>query len=75
MMVIQGNPATAIGDLATTETGIFPADRCSWRQTTNTSGGYDLADAQYLNGTTLVSLNNAELGYIGKSGRFVKITA
>lgn len=56
------------------DTFIFPADRCRWRVDADAAGGYEIHDAQFYPGNGApVSITNAELGYIGKSGRFVQI--
>ena len=76
---ITGAP-TAYANAATVF--IWPADRCTWTQEVGTGGiGYDIANALFwpgvgLNGGTpdALPLVNPELGFIGKSGRFVKIT-
>ena len=80
MMVIRGEPATAIGSIAAGTVGIFPADRCVWTQgTVNNSQGYQdnytVVSAEFVAGNaTYVALTNPELGYIGKTGRFVGMT-
>ena len=60
---------------------IFPADRCTWRQvdTTEFSGGYSITAARFIGlggdtANTALTLSNPELGFIGKSGRFVAIS-
>ena len=82
MMVIQGRPGAA------TVAHIFPADKCSWAQDDSASGnGYSISDAVFypgFNGTVTgqalgtgqagIAINDAVLGYIGKSGRFVAIS-
>ena len=73
-MVIRG---TATGF---TGTNIFPADRCTWVQAdSGDSVGYRITSARFFPGNTAaagvtISNTNVELGYIGKSGRFVPIT-
>jgi len=54
---------------------IYPADRCTWRQTyDNNSNEYLVYDATFYPGNaTGVTIDEAQLGYIGKSGRFVGI--
>ena len=80
MMVIRGAPVAAIGNVAIGVTAIFPADRCVWTQgNVNNADGqhsnYDTVTAQFVAGNaTYVTLNNPELGYIGKTGRFVGMT-
>lgn len=53
---------------------IYPADRCTWRQN-YTGSNYEITDATFFDGVTAngVDLSDAQLGYIGKSGRFVEI--
>ena len=82
MMVIQfGNNATAVSGIAAANaTVILPADRCIWTQSANSSGGYDISAVHYADGsgapTSLAGTGRTfELGYIGKSGRFVQISA
>ena len=85
-MVIRGTitsatEAGAIG-LNANETHIFPADRCIWSQTPGPdSRGYLIGTTRFFPGAPLtgsssnnhVVVDNAQLGYIGKSGRFVEI--
>ena len=54
---------------------IYPADRCTWRQDPGENNqGYIVHSAQFFGlGTTATVLHDAQLGYIGKSGRFVEI--
>ena len=61
---------------------IFPADRCTWVEQVPTGGrGYSITNAFFytgLSGTegeTATSIGDPELGFIGKSGRFVEISA
>ena len=75
--------------LSVTNNYLFPADRCTWTQVATTTGGYDIEDAVFWPGVGVhidgqgtpttandgIRINNAELGYIGKSGRFVQITS
>ncbi len=52
---------------------IYPADRCTWEQLTDPTG-YGIDDAVFYPGNTVGRLlYDAQLGFIGKSGRFVKI--
>lgn len=79
MMMIQGT----IGSLTNR---LFPADRCSWSQDDDTDDrGYIITDAIFYPGRTGeiggqtvsgagIQISNPQLGYIGKSGRFVPIT-
>ena len=84
-MVIQGQitsatEAAALGIPANTN-HIFPADRCVWTQNAAAGGGYNITTVRYFPGVTLtgstsnnhVVVDTAQLGYIGKSGRFVEI--
>ena len=77
MMVIQGNPAVAIGTIGQSELALFPADRCVWRTEQNSTGGYNVIEAEFVppGGTTYTPISNPTLGYIGKSGRFVEISS
>ena len=89
MMVIQGAVATATSgaDLAIGDIRIFPADRCIWSQIdtvdsdSNPTGGYSIENAAFvgLTHTTAgngeyIRLTSAQLGFVGKSGRFVPIS-
>lgn len=61
---------------AASEGTIYPADRCTWRQEYREGSGYSIIDGTFYQGAgTIPSIPiiAAELGYIGKSGRFVKI--
>ena len=57
----------------------FPADRCVF-EVDQVSGGYNLGGATFYDGqasapAALITADlDAQLGYIGKSGRFVAIT-
>lgn len=59
---------------------LFPADRCTWTTQYNaTTRNYEITIAEFYPGNgNAASLNGTnrvvELGYIGKSGRFVEIT-
>ena len=76
MMVIRGSLAAAFEGIVETQIHNFPADRCVWSQSYNaTQNQYQITGARFFgNGTTSAAIQNAELGYIGKSGRFVPIT-
>lgn len=53
---------------------IYPAETCTWVQTEGQGGGYDITTVKtYISGSA-VAIAAAELGFIGKSGRFVKIS-
>ena len=61
-------------DNATVGGDIFPADRCTWTQIADPNGGYDITNAAFWSGDGSSQIIQApKLGYIGKSGRFVKI--
>lgn len=78
MMVIRGTIGTAVN-------GIWPADRCSWVQSyeegqteyrIGSAVFYPGADTIIAGATTSAAhgiTNNPQLGFIGKSGRFVAI--
>lgn len=67
MMVIRGT----LGGTANT---ILPADRCSWIQAVDTNGGYNVGTVLFYDGVVAgASVTAANLGFIGKSGRFVAI--
>lgn len=60
----------------------FPADRCVWQTSYNAATNqYQIIDARFYDGVTAAGVDlvvtgfSAHLGYIGKSGRFVPITA
>ena len=89
MMVIQGTVDGTFTEtgLADGDIRIFPADRCIWAQITtvdsdsNPTGGYSIDDAAFIGLThssagngSYIPLTSAQLGYIGKSGRFVAIS-
>lgn len=48
---------------------IYPADRCVW----NYDEDGEITFVTYHNGSNEIILEEAELGYIGKSGRFIPI--
>ena len=76
MMVIRGSLATAYEGIPATQVHNFPADRCVWSQSYNANErSYTITGARFF-GTAAPAavISNAELGYIGKSGRFVPIT-
>ena len=53
---------------------IYPADRCVWQQTTSgDSWAIELAKYEPATGAP-VDIKGAQLGYIGKSGKFIPIT-
>ena len=67
MMVIRGVRAG--------NTEIHPADRCTWRQAAVATGGYEVNNVVFYPGNAAgEAVTQPELGFIGKSGRFVPIT-
>lgn len=52
---------------------IYPADMCTWVQT-EVAGGYTVTSANFFGTGAAVAITAPELGYIGKSGRFVKMS-
>ena len=65
-------PILAAGE----EIDIYPADRCVWKFVAGAAGGYDIISADFYPGNAAaVPLGSPRLGVIGKSGRFVPITA
>ena len=84
MMVIRGDldqtERRALFDDNTLTGGatgvIFPADRCTWTYGTynEASNTYVVEDAAVIGSTKSYLITNAELGFIGKSGRFVPMT-
>ena len=75
MMVIRGT----IGTAANLH---WPADKCAWSESYS-NGNYEINDAFFYPGSVIQvggetasgehRITNPSLGYIGKSGRFVKI--
>ena len=61
--------------VSSTTRHIYPADRCSWDQFTREGGGYQIDNAIFYDGVSsaLIRILEPELGFIGKSGRFVQI--
>lgn len=54
---------------------IYPADACSWKEAASTSGyGYTINTANFYGTGAAVAIANPVLGFIGKSGRFVKVS-
>ena len=77
MMVIRGDSTVGEGAAAITQVGrIHPADRCIWTQSQETgTSNYVIANAFFVAGNaTYNAIANPELGYIGKTGRFVGMT-
>ena len=62
-------------DLVDAEFLIYPADMCTWYTAVSSEGGYEIHNAQFWNGAsaTPTHIPFPQLGFIGKSGRFVKI--
>lgn len=52
---------------------IYPAETCTWVEIP-LANGYDIGSVNTYATGTAVAIAAAELGYIGKSGRFVKIS-
>ena len=71
-----------------TNGNIFPADRCTWAQSAQAAGdsNYSIENAVFYPGASVnnvlgittaathIPIGEPELGYIGKSGRFVGMT-
>ena len=81
MYVIEVSGAAAITAInkAANQAVQVPADRCIWRTTEDSTGGYSIASAHFYPGNAAaVDINpsdtDARLGYIGKTGRFTAIT-
>lgn len=80
---VSGSNGTVAGmPIPNGEAALFPADRCAWTFNYNTAQReYQIIDARIYDGATaggtdLVTTGfSAHLGYIGKSGRFVPISA
>lgn len=54
---------------------IYPADNCSWKEAASSSGnGYTINTANHYGTGVAVAIADPVLGFIGKSGRFVKIS-
>ena len=72
-------------DITTANITIWPADRCTWTQVnpTTSNGSYSITNAFFWPGASVatagvtnadaVSIPDATLGFIGKTGRFVEI--
>tara|TARA_R100000935_G_C2826649_1_gene162684 strand:+ start:335 stop:565 length:231 start_codon:yes stop_codon:yes gene_type:complete len=74
MMVIQGTlPANTLSNNLVGDILHLPADRCAWTTSAVGSGGYQIDKAFFIHSTANVVITGPSLGYIGKSGRFVKI--
>jgi len=52
---------------------IYPTTLCTWVQSEVTNG-YQISSASFFGTGTAVAITSPELGYIGKSGRFVKMS-
>ena len=83
MMVIRGTATIRAAETGppvvaalTITDGIFPADRCVWEQSQQMdTSNYEISNAHFVAGNgTYNPIANPELGYIGKSGRFVGMT-
>ena len=76
MMVIRGSLAAAHQGIPATQIHLFPADKCVWGQTYDLNVGYQTQGAYFFSGNQdAVQIQNPQLGYIGKSGRFVEIAS
>ena len=77
MMVIRGSLAAAHQGIPANVSHIFPADKCVWGQIYNGSATeYQIQGAYFFSGNVnAVQIQNPQLGYIGKSGRFVEIAS
>jgi len=54
---------------------IYAADNCSWKEAASASGhGYTINTANFYGTGSAVAIADPVLGFIGKSGRFVKIS-
>ena len=79
MMVIRGTSSLPEGGgTAVARVNIHPADRCTWTQSDAPDGnGYVIANAWFYPGAggagSDLAITDPELGFIGKSGRFVRI--
>jgi len=51
----------------------YPAQLCTWVEV-EVDGGYTITTAKFYGTGSAVALTGTDLGYIGKSGRFVKIS-
>ena len=72
-ITIPVGQATLLNSAVVHET-LYPADRCTWRQHSLGARGYGAANVQFYPGNAAaIDIVSAELGYIGKSGRFVEI--
>ena len=54
---------------------IYPADLCTWKEAVVSGGGYSINTASFYGTGAAVALTTPVLGHIGKSGRFVKMSA
>ena len=75
MMVIRGTLQANFQGITQGNPHLFPADRCVWNQGDATNReGYRIDTAYFFPGNAdAVQVMNPQLGYIGKSGRFVEI--
>ena len=54
---------------------IYPADNCTWKEAASASGyGYTINTANFYGTGSAVVIATPVLGFIGKSGRFVKVS-
>ena len=77
MMVLRGSLAAAHQGIPANESHLFPADKCVWGQIYDgTAREYQIQGAYFFSGNVnAVQIQNPQLGYIGKSGRFVEIAS
>ena len=80
MMVIRGTLAAAAHGITANTPHLFPADRCVWSQVAGVNRvGYQISTAFFFPGAGTGNdgtvIQDAQLGYIGKSGRFVEIAS
>jgi len=55
---------------------IYPADMCTWEESANGgSAGYNVFNVNFYGTGAAVAKTGCVLGYISKTGRFVKISA
>ena len=54
---------------------VYPADLCTWIESSVSGGGYSIGTANFYGTGAAVSIATPVLGYIGKSGRFVKMSS
>ena len=77
MMVLRGSLAAAHQGIPANQAHLFPADKCVWGQIYDgTAREHQIQGAYFFSGNVnAVQIQNPQLGYIGKSGRFVEIAS